>query len=82
MLPDPDRAAELTEGFRRGIVCREIEDVHLGEVAECPEQWLGLAGVLLQLRGRAHAEEHRATVGDEPALQTSTSCTTSYPSFS
>ena len=50
MLADDDRAAELTEDRRRRVVRGEVEDVDVPEGAEGPEQWLGLAGVLLQLR--------------------------------
>ena len=67
MLADHDRAAELAEHDRCRVVCREVEDVAVAERAERPEQRLGIPGVLLQLRRGAHAEEHRAAVGDEPA---------------
>ena len=66
MLTGRDRAAEFVEDLRRRIVCGEVEDVYVAEIAERPDQRLGLAGVPLQLGAGAHAEEHGAAAGDEP----------------
>src|SRR4029077_14944521 len=57
---------ELTEDLRSRVVCGEVEDVDVSEGAECPQYGHWVAGVLLQLRARAHAEEHRAAIGDKP----------------
>ncbi len=66
MLPDDDRAAELRQHLRRGVVFGQIEDADLPEGAERTQQRLGLPGELHELDLLARLpEDRRAIAGDE-----------------